>query len=496
MESPVSTTLSNVTSGATVRFERDKLFIGGEWVEPASQSRIDLVDPATGEVIGSVPRATEPDVDRAVRCAVEEFRSGSWRDLSYADRAAHLARLADEIEVRADEIATVYAHDFGGLRRIGRALAVRSALLLRTHADYVERLPQEPERRLLGGVEALVIHEPVGPVLGIVPWNSTLPITIIKLASALLAGCPIVIKIAAESPLNSFLIGDALEAAEIPRGLVSLLPADPESLGNITGRPEFRHVSFTGSTAAGIGIMKQAAENVTRVTMELGGKSPAIILDDFDPSEAAALYGGTMGQAGQVCTTYSRLLVPRSREQEWRAALTDFYSGLTVGDPVDDRTEVGPLLTARHWERVAGFVESARQDGATVLTGGGRPAHLSGGFYFEPTLIADVTQEMQIVRDEVFGPVITLQAYDTIDDAVALANDTDFGLAAGIFTHDRAKALAISARLDAGAVSINAAGACTFMPFGGYKKSGLGREGGLEGVLALLEIKQIQLGPA
>ncbi|MDQ0691443.1 aldehyde dehydrogenase family protein [Arthrobacter sp. W4I7] len=487
-------TLTVEDQATTSNFTRDKLFIGGRWREPAGTRRIDIINPATEEVIGSVPAASEADTDAAVEAAVAAFAHGPWPKLSFKERGTYLARIADELERRSDQIAEAYVKDFGGLIEVGRAFAHMGAGILRQHRDMAETHWQEPERRVDGGVEALIAREPVGPVLGIVPWNSTFVITILKLAPALLAGCPIVIKIAPESPLNSFVIADAIAAADLPEGLVSFLPGNRKELGNIAARPEFRHISFTGSTPAGTQIMTTAAANITAVTLELGGKSPAIFLDDFDPADAAVLLPATLGQAGQTCTTYSRLLVPASREEEWRTALAGLFGSVVLGDPADPATQMGPLLNEKHRKSVEAHIDRALKDGATILTGGSRPTGFGQGFYLQPTIITDVTQEMAIVQEEVFGPVLTLQTYQTIDEAIEMANDSEYGLAAGVYGHDETRALEIAARLQAGNVSLNGLfGSCIFMPFGGYKKSGLGREGGPEGVEELLEIKQIQL---
>lgn len=478
---------------ATSIFHRDHLFIGGEWVKPAGSKRIDIIDPASEQVVGSVPEANQADADRAIAAAVAAF-TGPWRDLTYAERAEYLGRIADELEARSHDAAEAYIKDFGGIYAGGHAMAARSALHLRMHKKFAERLRDEPERLTIGGTEALLVQEPVGPVLGIVPWNTTFGISIVKIAPALLAGCPIVIKIAVESPMGSFVIADAIEAAGLPKGLVSFLPAPREALGDLTKRPEFRHISFTGSTPAGTEVMKDAADNVVDVTLELGGKSHGIILDDLDPAEHAPLvFAGTMGQAGQVCTTYSRLFVPRAKESAWRDSLTKFYASLVVGDPASPQTQVGPLVTANHRDKVESYIQIARDEGATILTGGGRPAHLSSGYYIEPTLVADVTSDMRIVREEIFGPVITLEAYDTEDEAITMANDTEYGLAGGIFTLDEERAIPLALRLEAGNISINLAASCLLLPFGGFKKSGIGVEGGFAGVEELLVWKQVQL---
>lgn len=475
-------------------FTRNTLFIGGEWVEPATTNRLDIISPTTEEVIGSIPEASEADVDRAISAAVEAFANDPWRHLTYAERAAYLERLAVEIEARAERVAQAYVHDFGGTIRSGEVMAAGAAALVRAHVGYVERLSDEPERVTVGNLEALLVREPIGPVLGIVPWNTTFYVSVVKMAPALLTGCPIVIKIATENPLGSFVLAEAIEAAGIPAGQVSFLPGRREALGAITKRPEFNYISFTGSTEAGIQIMKDAADNVTALTLELGGKSGGIILDDLDPVEHAPLvFAGTMAQAGQICTTYSRLFVPKAKEQAWRTALADYYDSLVVGDPSDPATDVGPLVSASHREKVERYIDIARAEGATILAGGSRPAGVEHGYFVRPTLVADVTSDMRIVREEVFGPVITLQSYETEDEAIAMANDSEFGLAGGIFTMSEERAIPIALRLEAGNISVNLSSGSFQLPFGGYKKSGIGREGGFAGVEELLEWKQVQL---
>lgn len=475
-------------------FTRDKLFIGGEWTDPVGRNRLEIINPATEEIIGSIPEASQGDVDQAIACAVESFDSGPWRKLTYAQRAEYLTRLADEIEARANRVARAYVYDFGGTIRSGRSMAAGAAALVRAHVGYVAQLSDEPERVTVGNLEALLVRDPIGPVLGIVPWNTTFFIAMVKIAPALLTGCPIIVKVAIESPMGSFVLAEAIEAAGIPAGQVSFLPGRRESLGEITKRPEFKYISFTGSTPAGIEIMKDAAENVTAVTMELGGKSAGIILDDLDPIDhAPLLFSGTMAQAGQICTTYSRLLVPRAREAEWRTALADYYDNLVVGDPADPATEVGPLVSAQHRSSVEKYIDIARSEGATILAGGIRPPGLDRGYFVRPTLVADVTSDMRIVREEVFGPVITIQAYDSEEQAIEMANDSEYGLAAGVFTASEERAIPIALRLDAGNISVNLSSGSFQLPFGGYKRSGIGREGGFAGVEELLEWKQIQL---
>jgi len=475
-------------------YNRDALFIGGRWSRRPDRVPLEIQDPFSEEVIGSVPTADERDAEEAIQTAVSAFRSNPWQRLSFAERGEVLAKVGDELVARNDDLVDTYVHDMGGLRTFGQYLAVVGQQVFGEHAVFGRRLSDEPERRDNGADRTLILREPVGPVLAIVPWNAPIALAAVKLAPALLAGCPVVVKVSPEDPTASFLIAEALEAAGVPEGMVSFLPATPQQLGDIARRKEFRHISFTGSTASGRTIMHSAAENITRLTLELGGKSAGILLEDLEPADAAQIIlPGCLAQSGQVCTTYSRLLVPASREQEWRDALVATFEALPIGDPDDEATMFGPLINDLHRRRVEGYIAVAREEGARVLTGGGRPASQPTGFFVEPTLIDNVTNDMRIVREEVFGPVITVQTYTDLDDAVEVANGTDFGLAAGVFTHDIDRGVALGRRLEAGNVSINNFGACLDQPFGGYKTSGLGREGGMEGVLDHTEIKQIRV---
>lgn len=474
-------------------FTRDGLYIDGEW-RYDKRPRIDVVDPYSEKTIGSVPQALIADVDLAVAGAQRAFATSPWRDLTFSERGVVLAKVAEELRKRAADIVELYVHDQGGVRSFGSGTAARAAAIFDEHEVLSRRLSSEPELRESSGSRVMVVREPVGPVLAIVPWNAPLVLAAVKIAPALLAGCPVVVKVSPESPLVSFVLAEALHAAGVPAGMVSFLPGSRASMGDIAARPEFRHISFTGSTASGTAIMKTAAENITKVTLELGGKSPAIVLDDLDPVEGAKkMFPGSLSQSGQVCTTFSRILIPEARADEWTRALVELFNGIAPGDPDDPATQFGPLISANHRATVENYIEVAKSEGAEILAGGGRPADLPQGYFVSPTLVGNVTNDMRIVREEVFGPVITLQTYADIDEAVEFANDSDYGLAAGIFTNDVERAITVAGRIEAGAIAINSFGAIVTEPFGGYKKSGIGREGGLEGVEDLLEVKQIQL---
>ncbi|MGN7201382.1 aldehyde dehydrogenase family protein [Arthrobacter sp. SAFR-044] len=476
-------------------FTRDKLYIAGEWVPAGDRPRIPVINPYTAEEIGSIPQATVADVDAAISAAVTAHTSSPWQRMSYLERGEVLARIGEEIIARSNDIVEAYVHDFGGLRAYGQNQAIRTAGVFTEHLEHARHLHDKPQLvpARAGYPDVLTTSEPCGPVLAIVPWNGTLMLTALKVAPALLAGCPIVVKLPPEAATVSWIIAEAIEAAGVPAGMVSFLPGNRAALGDISARPEFRWISFTGSTASGTKMMQAAAENIAGVTLELGGKSAVIVLDDIDPESADALIlRGSLMQSGQVCTTYSRVLIPKSRETEWLSTLTRIYDGVVLGDPNDPLTTMGPVITEEHRASIESYIQTAKDEGATILAGGNRPARLPG-YFVSPTLIADVKPDMTVVKEEVFGPVTVVQTYEDLDEAVAIANDSDYGLAAGVFTNNEDLGVELALRLQAGNITINGAGVCNILPFGGYKKSGLGREGGLQGVEELLEFKQIQL---
>jgi acyl-CoA reductase-like NAD-dependent aldehyde dehydrogenase len=478
----------------TELFTRDELYIAGEWVPAGDRPRLPIIDPYTEQQIGSVPEATIADAEAAIEAAAQAFRSGPWRQVSYAERADLLARVADILEERVDDIVETYVHDLGGVRAYGVGVAARTNSILRSHRDYVGALETIETTVPVDGMEVVIAREPVGPLLAIVPWNAPLVLAVVKIAPALLAGCPVIVKVSPETPTVTWILAEAFHEAGLPAGMISFLPAGRDSLGNIAARPEFGHVSFTGSTASGTRIMEAAAQNIVDVTLELGGKSAAIILPDLNPAAAAPLIiRGSLGQSGQVCTTYSRILVPESRAEEWTTAIAQIFASSRIGDPDDTTTTFGPLVSESHRSTVERYIAAARADGATIVTGGGRPSGEPTGFFVEPTLISDTQPDMSVVQEEIFGPVTVVQTYRDIDDAIRIANATPFGLGAGVFTEDVDAGLEVARRLEAGNVSVNGSGACLTLPFGGYKKSGLGREGGLQGVTDLLETKQIQI---
>jgi acyl-CoA reductase-like NAD-dependent aldehyde dehydrogenase len=477
---------------------RRSFYVGGAWVEPAGRERLDVVSPATEQVVGSVPVATDADIDRAVDAADAAFTDGPWPDLAPAERADVLARAAELLAKRAPDIAAVTTDEMGCAT--SQAEKAQTGLVAPVFAYYADLIRTfDFDRTVLAGERAgLVTHLPVGPVAAIVPWNAPVTISAWKVAPALAAGCTVVLKPPPEAPLSTFILAEALDEAGVPAGVLNVVPGGREVGEHLVTHPRIAKVAFTGSTAAGKRIMALCAEQMTRVSLELGGKSAAIVLDDADLATVVPrLVGGAMHLSGQVCGAHSRVLVPRSRYEEVLDAAAAAASTIAVGDPRDPATLVGPLVAERQRDRVEHYIALAVEAGARVVAGGGRPAGLDTGWYVEPTILGDVTNDMRVAREEIFGPVLCVIAYEDDDDAVRIANDSDFGLAGGVWSADDERALAVARRLRTGSVSVNGNPApFPLVPFGGLKESGLGRELGPEGLLGYLEPKSIGLPPS
>ncbi len=472
----------------------DALFIGGQWVEPASDATIDVVSPSTEEVVGRVPAPSTDDVDRAVRAAREAFDHGPWPRMPVTERTAVVRRIADGLEERADELAEIVTIEGGTPISISAAAQVRGAIPhLRVHADIAEQYQFEEIRQ---GVKlrAAILREPVGVVAGIVPWNGPIVLTMMKLAPALAAGCTFVCKPPPETPLVFGVVADICAKAGLPDGVLSIVPGDREVGRALVSHPGVDKVAFTGSTAAGAWIMAECARRIKRVSLELGGKSAAILLDDVDPSVAIPqlLPMATM-LSGQMCLLQSRVLVPRERAAELAEAFCNAVGNLKLGDPFEPDTYYGPLIAERQRDRVEGYLEAGRAEGATLAMGGGRPSHLPKGWYVQPTVFTGVENRMRIAREEIFGPVTSFIAYDSLDEAVDIANDSDFGLAGAVYTADPERGFGVARRVRAGTYGVNGYGTDALVPFGGYKQSGLGRENGPEGLAAYLETKSVAL---
>ncbi|MFE5858208.1 aldehyde dehydrogenase [Streptomyces sp. NPDC056500] len=475
--------------------EHHRLFIGGAWVEPSGSDTIEIVSPVTEQVIGRVPHATPADVDKAVAVAREAFDHGPWPRMTLAERIEVVTRIKDALAARHQELAELVTLQNGSPMLFsvrGQALSAVGVfgVALAAAAGFAE----EDERQGTGG-PVLVRREPVGVVAAITPWNVPQLTIAGKLAPALLAGCTIILKPSPETPLDALWLADLCAEAGVPDGVLSVLPADRETGAHLVSHPGIDKVAFTGSVGAGKAIMAAAAAHLTRVSLELGGKSAAILLDDADLAVAIpAIVGGTCAaNSGQACVALTRVLVPAARYDEVAAVLTAAFAKLKVGDPADPTTVVGPMVTKKQQERNLDYIRIGQEEGAKLLTGGGVPKDLSTGWYVEPTLFGDVTNDMRIAREEIFGPVVCLIRYEDEDEAVTIANDSEFGLSGAVFGADSERATAIARRVRTGTITVNGFRLDLAAPFGGYKNSGIGREFGPEGLAGYFEYKSINL---
>ncbi|MFJ6566733.1 aldehyde dehydrogenase [Streptomyces sp. NPDC091292] len=478
----------------TERVEHGQLFIGGALADPLGQEVIEVISPHTGEVFGRVPHASPADVDRAVATARTAFDEGPWPRMTLDERIEIVSRIKDGIAVRHEEIARCISSQNGTPYTSSVMVQALAAMMVWDAAITVARgFPYEEARDGILG-KLLVRREPVGVVAAVVPWNVPQFTAAAKLAPALLAGCPAILKTSPEASLDAYILGEIAAEAGLPEGVLSILPADREVSEYLVGHPGVDKVSFTGSVAAGKRVMEVAARHLTRVTLELGGKSAAVILPDADAATAVA---GITPFAwminGQACVAQTRILVPRTRYDEFAEAFAAAANGLKVGDPLDPATELGPLVAERQQKRSLDYIRIGQEEGAKVLAGGGRPAGFEQGWYVEPTLFGDVDNSMRIAREEIFGPVICLLPYGDESEAVSIANDSDYGLSGSVWTADVERGIDIARRVRTGTYSVNTFSLDMLGPFGGYKNSGLGREFGPEGYGEYFEHKMIHL---
>ncbi len=475
----------------------DKLYIGGEWVEPHGKAVIEVISPHSEQVIGTVPDATPADMDRAVAAARAAFDDGPWPRMSPADRAEGLKRLSGALQARSQDIADLISSQNGSPKSWSLMGQVFSAtMVLDAYATFASNYPWEDRRDGALGAPVLVRRAPVGVAAGILPWNVPLFIAALKLGPAMAAGCPIVLKPAPETPLDAYLLAEAVAESDLPPGVINIVAAGRETGEHLIRHPGIDKVSFTGSSAVGRHIGEVCGGQLKRVTLELGGKSAAIVLDDANLDEAALgnlVMSGLMNN-GQVCGAQSRVLVSKNRYGEVVDALSAAVGALKVGDPLDDSVQVGPLVAERQRTRVEGYLDAGKSAGARAVVGGGRPADLETGWYIEPTVFADVTNDMKIAREEIFGPVLSVIPYDDERDAIAIANDSDYGLCGSVWTSDAEHGAAVAAQVRTGVVAINSSMILDFnAPFGGFKQSGLGRELGPEGIDPYTEYQSIIL---
>ncbi|MGD6979066.1 MULTISPECIES: aldehyde dehydrogenase [Citricoccus] len=483
-----TTTSAAATAEQTIP-SYDKLFIGGRWVQPSSDATIEVVSPITGEVIATVPDAQAADMDVAVAAARKAFDEGPWPRMSPAERAEILARVGAEVKKRVEAMSNAFTAEIGAPAGSSEAFHGNAVKVWDDVVSLHRRFAFEEERSWEGG-SGRIIREPVGVVATILPWNGPVATASLKFGPALAAGCTVVVKPAPEGPVSMMMLAEAIEAAGLPEGVVSLLPAGREVGEHLVRHQGVDMITFTGSTAAGRKIMGIAAERIARVTLELGGKSAAIITDDVDLDTVfpeLVFYG--IGHSGQVCAALTRILVPRQRQDEVVERIRAVMENVKIGDPREPDTLIGPLAAERQRQRVEEYIEIGKREGARLVTGGGRPEGLDTGWYVEPTLFADVTPDMRIAQEEIFGPVLSVIPYDSLDEAVEIANGTEYGLSGAVFARDDKTAEEIARRVKTGQIGINSWTMNVIQPFGGYKQSGLGREGGVEGMEEFLETK-------
>jgi aldehyde dehydrogenase (NAD+) len=469
--------------------DRDEIFVNGAFETAHSNERIRVINPATEEEIGSIPDGDAEDIDRAVRAARDAFDTTDWKDISPRERAVYLRGLARAVEARAEEMAVLVSSQNGmpiSMSRVGNGST--PAASYRYFADLGDQLEVEEVR----GSNTIVRREPVGVAGLILPWNGPQAMIAWKLGPAMVAGCTVVIKPSPETSLDAYLFAEAVIEAGIPPGVVNFVTGD-----RLTGDALVRHagvdkIAFTGSSAAGRLIAETCGAMLKPATLELGGKSAAIILEDADLEAFRPLVSQVCSpNTGQVCRACTRVLAPRSRYDEVVGLVAEAMSDVPMGDPMDPSMVFGPLVAERQRDRVEGYIRLGTSEGAKVVVGGGRPSHRSVGFYVEPTVFRDVDNSMRIAREEIFGPVLVVIPYDDEDDAVRIANDSDYGLGGYVFTSDVERGTRLARRIESGTVGVNHYAMAMDSPFGGYKNSGLGRELGRESLDAYLQSKSL-----
>jgi aldehyde dehydrogenase (NAD+) len=472
----------------------DRFYIGGEWVAPSSEATIDVLDSGTEEYFFSVAEAQAVDMSRAVSAARQAFDDGPWPRMAHAERAEFLRALGAGLAARAEEIGQIWPRESGVLHRLAQYAAQGAAGTFDYYAGLADTFEWEPEAKPSTGGFGLLVREPVGVVGAIIPWNGPLSLISYKIAPALIAGCTVILKSSPEAPGEGYLVAEVAEEIGLPPGVLNVVTADREVSELLVRDPRVDKITFTGSTDAGRRIAALCGERVARCTLELGGKSAAVILDDADLGLAASkLAQAECMMTGQVCSSLTRIVVSQNRHDELTEALVGAFSQVKVGNQFDPESQMGPLAMSRQRDRVLGYVAKGVAEGATLATGGGRPANLDKGWFVEPTVFANVENSATIAREEIFGPVLSVIPAKDERDAVAIANDTIYGLNASVFTTDVDRAREVAGQLRSGTVGHNAFRTDFAIAFGGFKQSGIGREGGTEGLLPFLETKTVIL---
>ncbi|GAB3256037.1 aldehyde dehydrogenase [Kineosporia babensis] len=484
---------SEDTTSELLHYER--LFIGGRWTLPSSDATITVIAAGTGEIAGRVPEAVEADIDAAVSAARQAFDDpAGWSTWNPARRAEALESLVRELQSRGPAMIERLALQNGMPVTIGQAETEFPLAVLRHSIDLARNTPAEQQQPHTFGGTSTVRRRPLGVVAAITPWNFPQILASFKYAAALAAGCTVVLKPSPESVLDAMLLAEAVEASDIPDGVFNVVPGGREAGAHLVVHPDVDKVAFTGSTPAGRQIAETAGRLLRPVTLELGGKSAAIILEDADldlSRIADDLYAATLMNSGQTCYIATRILAPRSRYEEVVDTFARFVSSLKVGDPRDPATQVGPVITETHRERVESFIAKGISEGARLVAGGGRPAGRDRGWFLEPTLFADVDNRSALAQEEVFGPVLTITPYTDVEDAIRLANESDYGLGGSVWTQNLELGMEVARRVRTGTIGVNRYFVDPGAPFGGVKSSGLGRELGPDALQPYQELQTI-----
>ena len=470
--------------------EFEKLYIDGRWTDPQGEGYIEVIGASTEEPCGRVPRGNAADAEAAVAAASRAFK-GAWAETSVEERAGWVDKVSDAIGERMMDVGLTISEEVG--MPIGMSTAIQAGLPIMVSKGTAEAARNAEMETQIGN--SLVVKEPVGVVAAITPWNYPLHQIIAKVAPALAAGCTVVVKPSSDAPLNAFVLAEICESIGLPAGVVNVVSGPGAEVGEtLASHPGVDMVSLTGSTAAGRRVMHLAAETIKRVHLELGGKSANVILEDADLEAAVA--GGVNNaylNSGQTCSAWTRMIVPRSRQDEVIQLAIATADSLTVGLSSDAEAKLGPLISDQQRATVEGYIAKGKQEGARVVRGGGRPAGFDRGYFVEPTIFADVDNSMTIAREEIFGPVLSVLPYDTEEEAVAIANDSIYGLAGGVWAGDKDRAISVARRIRTGQVDINGGSYNPMAPFGGYKQSGTGRELGPFGLEEFFEIKSMAM---